>query len=403
MAIAGTHDEPTLGTPSAHHDRSRTASLKRWGPLATLTWSHLLNDGASNYLPGVLPAVLVSLGEPVRMAGGLMAVLVAGQLLQPAAGWVADRLGGRVMAAIGLAMTSIGGGLIGVVHSTVLLVVVLALIGAGGAFFHPPALASVRRMLAGRHGLITSVFLVGGELGRGLWPTIAGFIVATFGLGALWVLAVPGVVTVPLLIHMTPRLEPTPRAAQRIDWWAHRLPLASLIGYRSIQALVVYALATYIPIRWHLQGGSLVQGASIITTMITVGIVGNLLGGHLVDRIGRRPVLHLAAVSTAVLIVPIAFVDSGWLWVFAGLVGIALFLSITATILIGQDIFPENASMGSGIALGFTNGLGALLLFVVGLWVNDSDVTAIFLALAGLSLASTLLVFTLPARVLRHR
>lgn len=406
MTVTGASAGPTGGRSSvgvAQTGGAGPATLKRWGPLATLAWAHLLNDGASNYLPGVLPAILTSLGAPVRMAGGLMAVLIAGQMLQPIAGWVADRLGGRVMVAVGLALTSVGGGCIAVVHSTWALLVVLALIGAGGAFFHPPALASVRSMLAGRHGLITSVFLVGGEIGRGLWPTLAGFIVARFGLDALWVLAVPGVLTLPLLGRMTPRLQPTPRSKVKIDWWAHRRPLASLVGYRSIQALVVYALSTYIPIRWHLQGGSLVQGASIITTMITVGIVGNLAGGHLVDRIGRGPVLHLAAVATAVFVVPLAFLDGIWLWVFAALVGIALFLSITASILVGQDLFEENPSMGSGIALGFTNGVGAVLLFVVGLWVNDADVTAIFLALAALSLASMLLVFTLPPRLLDPR
>ncbi len=371
-----------------------------WGPLATLSWSHLLNDGASNYLPGVLPAVLTSVGEPVQMAGGLMAVLVAGQTLQPVAGWVSDRLGGKAMVSAGLALTSIGGGLLGVVNSTALLIVVLALIGAGGAFFHPQALAGVRKMLAGRHGLITSVFLVGGEIGRGVWPTVAGFIVATLGLGGLWILAVPGLVTLPLLYHHTPRLDPKPHSGEPIAWRAQRRPLALLVAYRSIQALVAYAMATFIPIRWHLRGGSLVAGASIITTMITVGIIGNLLGGHLVDRIGRRPVMVASAVAIAVLIVPVTYVGGAWLWISAGGLGIALFLATTATILIGQDIFPGNASMGSGIALGFTNGIGALALFIVGLWVSDAAIAGIFLALAAVSLVSGLLVYAFPPELM---
>lgn len=54
--------------------------------LLTLSRSHLLNDGASNYSPGVLPAVLISLHDPVRMAGGLLATLIAGKTFQPVFG-----------------------------------------------------------------------------------------------------------------------------------------------------------------------------------------------------------------------------------------------------------------------------------------------------------------------------
>jgi FSR family fosmidomycin resistance protein-like MFS transporter len=70
--------------------------------LAGLAWAHLLNDGAANYLPGVLPVVLVSLHEPVRLAGVLIAALTIGQAAQPVVGWVADRVGGRSLVVAGL-------------------------------------------------------------------------------------------------------------------------------------------------------------------------------------------------------------------------------------------------------------------------------------------------------------
>src|SRR5699024_9860245 len=150
--------------------------------LVGMSWAHLLNDGASNYLPGVLPAVLATLGEPVKMAGVLVTALTIGQALQPLTGRLADWLGGRSLVIIGLLMTSVGGGLLGVVPSTPLLIVLLVLIGVGNSFFHPQAVAAARSMFAGRAGLFTSIFLVGGELGRGLWPTAASLIVAGLGL-----------------------------------------------------------------------------------------------------------------------------------------------------------------------------------------------------------------------------
>lgn len=61
-----------------------------------------------------------------------------------------------------------------------------------------------------------------------------------------------------------------------------------LIMSRSVQSFTTYAAVTFIAILWHLRGGSLVRGATVITTMITAGVLGNLAGGHIADRIGRR-------------------------------------------------------------------------------------------------------------------
>lgn len=385
------HDGPTEApdpmTAIARHDRPR---------LLTLTWSHLLNDGAANYLPGVLPAVLVSLHQPVRLAGALIAALIVGQALQPAAGWLADRLGGRALVTGGLTLSSLGGALIGFAHSIWLLIPVLLMIGVGGALFHPQALAGVRSMLQGNQGLLTSVFLVGGEIGRGIWPTAASIVVSGLGLHWLWLVGIPGLLTVPLLFTQAPRLPPQPRAAARTQWRRHARLMSMLITYSSVQAFAIFVAVTYIPILWHLRGGSLVRGATIITTMITVGVLGNLAGGHLADHVGRRPVLIVAAFTTAALIVPTAYLHNAWEWIFAALLGIAVFLTSSTTVLIGQDIFPENRSMGSGIALGLSNGIGACLVLVAGLAVGSHDVVALFWVAAALSVGVGLLAFAFP-------
>ncbi|HET8600785.1 MAG TPA: MFS transporter [Segeticoccus sp.] len=378
---------------------SRNRSGRR---LLGLSWAHLLNDGAANYLPGVLPAVLVALHLPVSTAGALIAALTMGQALQPVTGWLADRLGGRSLVVGGLLLSSLGGALLGFAGSTWLLVLLLLLIGVGNACFHPQALAGVRTIVEGRQGLVTSAFLVGGELGRGLWPTVASLVVSGPGLRWLWLVGLPGLLTVPVLWRVAPNLEPRPRTGQRIRWARHTRPMVVLVGYQCVRAFTIYVLVTFIPILWHLGGGSLVQGASIISTMVTVGVVGNLWGGHLTDRFGRLPMLVTSGVASAVLIVPVILLGGVWVWVFAAVLGVALFLTASTTILIGQDTFPENRSMGSGIALGLANGVGAFLVLLVGLWVGNDNITVVFWAVAALTLASALLALALPVSLRGH-
>jgi FSR family fosmidomycin resistance protein-like MFS transporter len=177
--------------------------------------------------------------------------------------------------------------------------------------------------------------------------------------------------------------------------------MAVLIAYRGLQAFAMFGLATFIPIMWHLRGGSLVAGASIITTMLVVGVIGNMAGGHLADRLGRRPILLLSAIGSAALTLPIAYVHSFWIWIVSGALGVALFFSISASILIGQEIFPENRSLGSGIALGLANALGALLVLALGLWVSTSNLTPVFWVLSGTGVICAALAFAFPRALMR--
>lgn len=385
---------------SSHGEATQVRTRTPLGRLLALSWAHLLNDGAANYLPGVLPAVLVSLDAPVQMAGVLVASLIIGQALQPVVGWIADRVGGRSLTVFGLLLSSTGGGVLGIAHATWLVIVLLLIIGIGGAMFHPQALAGVRSMLYGRPGFLTSVFLVGGELGRGIWPTAASLIVANGGLQSLWITAIPGLLTVPILWRAAPTLPATHHKGNPIRWRHHAWPMALLISYRSIRAFTTYALVTFIPIIWHARGGSLVTGASLITTIIVVGVIGNLGGGHMADRLGRRPVLVISAVATAGLIFPVVYAGGIWVWIAAALLGIAMFLTASTTVLIGQDIFPENRSMGSGIALGLANAIGSVLVLLIGLWVNDQDAGNIFWAVAALCVLSALATFAFPKRLM---
>ena len=71
-----------------------------------------------------------------------------------------------------------------------------------------------------------------------------------------------------------------------------------------------------------------------------------------------------------------------------------MFSTFSPTLLIGQDLFPENRALGSGIALGLSNALGAAGLLPLGWVLHEFGVTAIFgifeAAVAGMFLTALL-------------
>ncbi|HYW93113.1 MAG TPA: MFS transporter [Gammaproteobacteria bacterium] len=350
---------------SSAAQRSEAAAIPL-GRLGGMGWAHFLNDGAANYLPGVLPAILVSLNLSVALAGTVMAALLMGQALQPLVGILADRTGGRATIVLGLAGSSLGGALVGFAPGFWSLVGVLILIGVSNSFFHPQALAGVRQLGGPRPGTTMSVFLVGGEVGRGVWPALASWVVTGWGLSALWVLALPALATLPLLPRWAPDLPPRHPDARPVRWRRHAGPMALLVVFSMLRSVMILSVVTFVPVMWSRSGGSLVTGASFITVMLLVGVIGNLGGGRLADRVGRRPVLVAAMAVSVVMLASFLLTGGIWLWLTLAVLGVSLFATLPLGILIAQDILPENRSLGSGLALGLSNGLAALGVMLLG-------------------------------------
>ena len=78
------------------------------------------------------------------------------------------------------------------------------------------------------------------------------------------------------------------------------------------------------------------------------------------------------------------------------MLGIALFSALPVSVLAGQDIFPENRSLGSGIALGLGNSLGALLLLAFGTQTSAHGVHTALWMLPPVALACAFLATRLP-------
>ncbi len=331
-------------------------------PYWAMVWSHLNNDALANYLPGILPAIAVARHIPLLLLGSLVTALTLGQALQPLAGMWSDRIGGRRLVLAGILLAALATFGVSYAPTYPLLAGSLFLTGLGSTIYHPQALAVTRTLGQGRAGVSMSGFLVGGEAGRALGPLAAGLVVALAGLTHLWLLAVPLLLTWLWLRAEVPSLPRRQGPSPKIDWSRHARPATSLLLFTTLRAASVAALVTFVPLIYRAEGGSLVAGASLVTTLIGVGVAGNLAGGAVRDRLGAAPVLWASTALAILAAAALTQASGAWMWVVLAVLGIAVFSTGPITILLGQDIFTENPALGSGIALGLGNGLGALAL-----------------------------------------
>ena len=400
METASISEQPLAVTPPA---ADIGPALGPVSAVLLLAWSHFLLDGTSTYLPGVLPAVLTELHIPLRLVGLVMASLLIGQALQPSFGWLADQLGGRAFILFGVAGSALGGGLIGLVPGYWSLAGALLLVGLSGAMFHPQALASVRVLPVQRTGLCMSTFLLGGQIGQGIWPLLASLVVVGLGLHWLVLLSVPAFLSLPFLAPRLPLLPRHHRVSRRVIWHGRRRALAALVAYVGLEAAVQYSLVTFLPILWVRRGGSLVGGASLITVMLGAGVAGNIVGGHLSDHLGRRPIMVLSGVAAGSFLTLLLLAPGPLMWIMLAGIGMALISSNPAQILVGQDLLPENRSVGSGFAMGFSNAMGALLMVGLGYLAAYSSIATVLWLDILLCAGAALMPFLLPASALGLR
>ncbi len=350
---------------TARREPAATSPQMAFGVLA---WAHFLNDAYVNYVPALLPVLMLTHHFPVALAGTLVLALQGvTAMFQPLVGLWADRLGGRLFPWVGLGLAAVGASAVGLAPSYLALLAVLLLTGIGNTLFHPQALAAASALTRRRRGLGTSAFLVAGELGRGLGPLIMSALVAWRGLGALTLALVPALVTLPILARTTPVQARSPAVGDGPSPFAGKGGrTALLVAYAGLRATGSFGLLTFVPIFWKGRGGSLVGGASLLSVLLVVGIVGNLAGGWLADRAGRRALLSGSAILSAILLAAFIGAHGLWSWVTMGATGIALFSTMPVTMLVSHDLFPTHRSMASGLAIGSGNAAGALAAFALG-------------------------------------
>jgi FSR family fosmidomycin resistance protein-like MFS transporter len=372
--------------------------------LARLSCGHAAADLCQGAVPALIPFFVIQRGWSYAAAGLLvLAMTVGSSIVQPLFGAVADRLEIRWLMPGGVLLAGIGIALAGVVSSYALTVLVVAISGLGVAAFHPEGARYANHASGSRRGAGMSFFSVGGNVGFALGPMFVTPLVLVFGLSGTLALVVPPAIVSVVLFRSLPRMHAMARTAvgraarsaeQPEDDWNAFTRLGGVISLRSG---VYFGLQSFVPLWFvHQLGSTEAAGNTALTAMLVAGAIGTLVGGRLVDRIGRRAVLlGSLAVQLPLLL---AFVVSGSLLagvLLAG-VGFVTIMSFSVTVVMGQEYLPRRLGLASGVTLGAAIGVGGIAAVLLGVLADAAGLTAVMWTIALLPIPSLLLGLTLP-------
>ncbi|WP_342679175.1 MFS transporter [Methanofollis sp. UBA420] len=376
--------------------------LKELKSVLSLSFGHLVIDIYSPVIPAVLPLLIATHGWSYFLAGLLVAAFnITSSLLQPAVGYLSDRRGFSVPFAVPFLIASLCIGAFGLVGDYSLLLICAALAAFGAATFHPLALSAVNRASRNENrGRLTSIFVIGGNLGFALGPVLAGLAVSALGLPGILVLAVIGIVTALFSPLIFPREGAETEHAVRPmvhEAPSSYRPIALIVAVGALRSWVIFSAIAYLPTYFHVHlGVGLLTANTLVSLMLVAGVVGQYVGGVLSDTYGRKEWTVFGFAASVPFFVLFLTSSGAFSYVALLIFGFFLWSTFSVTVAMAQEVMPGNVGLASGLMLGLAVGAGGIGVAVSG---AIADASSLGTALATLPLpvvAALLLVFAVP-------
>lgn len=239
------------------------------------------------------------------------------------AGWLADRIGPRLVITVGICGVALAGFFVGLSQSFLMLIIFLALMGVLGGGYHPSAPPIISaKVEPGNQGRALGLHAIGGGASYFLAPLIAAAIATLWGWrGAFVGLAIPTIAFGLFFNRVLGKMAVTKAAegrgtnSHRQGSSASRHPrrLFIFIILSTSTAAVIFATISFIPLFLvdHFNFSKEKAGA-FFAFIYSAGLWMSPLGGYISDRWGRIPVVLTVCFLAGPVIFLLNFVSSGW-------------------------------------------------------------------------------------------
>jgi FSR family fosmidomycin resistance protein-like MFS transporter len=303
-------------------------------------------------LPAILPLLIAQNGYSYFAAGLLVtAYNLTSSFTQPVIGWLSDTRGLTIGISTSLLISAVFVALMGIARDYELIMAFAVLAALGHSCFHPSALSLTSRLCTRENrGQITSYFVVGGNIGYAIGPVLAGTLVWWLGLPGLLFLIFPAIAMFFALKILLPGGIAAAQEAHTVvtetpAGISSKWPFAVLMFASVLRAWAVWAALTYLPMYLVSQGYDLVTASMIMTLMLLCGVAGQIAGGRISDRFGRKEFV-VFALAGAIPFFCLFMVTSGLLAIVALLCfGFCLWATFSVAVAIGHELLPQNVGL----------------------------------------------------------
>ena len=366
--------------------------------------AHASVDMHTGSLAVLLPLLLTALNLNY---GNAAAIITANQIViavaQPIFGILGDRKPNRAMIWFGCLLTGLG--MTGVLwmpnYWAVMVAVILS--GLGSAIFHPEAISRSRAVMRDKPATSVSIFFSGGSIGFAVGPILATVLterwskfgallmlvptaMALAGLGSQW-----RTITASRQDVRTTKESSSSRINYPLVWF--------LILLIAVRGTVSTGLLAFIPLYFKENRQLGPEAAALIVTITSLaGVAGNLLGGTLSDKYGRRVLMASSLVISLAALYGFLHLNGIPQMIAAGIAGASLTAAWPIIVVMIQEAMPGNLGLAGGLSLGTTYAASGLGVGILGAYADVSSIAAVMTVLAILPVVSLVLTAFVPER-----
>jgi MFS family permease len=316
-------------------------------------------------------------------------------------GWLADRIGRRIMIGIGVFGVALAGILIGLSTSFMLLLILLVVMGILGGGYHPAATPWISASAGEKNtGRAIGFHFLGGGSGFFVAPFIGGAVAAALGWHwAFIVMAIPCAVFGIVFFFILSRQKDANlksvagthhnTAGGSINRWTPLITLIVMSFITGTLGTVMTFFSLYLIDDWHVSKQTAVFVMAISSF---AGIWAGPVGGWISDRVGRLPLIIATSFVGGLIIFLIRWIPYGPL-LFAVLLisGINMYVGspVSEAFIMGQTS-ARNRSLIYGVyyAVGL---MGSLFLPLVGSLIDRYHYGPTFMIAGIASMIATLI------------
>jgi len=315
-------------------------------------------------------------------------------------GFLADRVSKKRLISASMALCGVSAVLVSLSHSLPVTALALILLGIGASLYHPPGYASMALLSPEMRGRYMGIQGLGGDLGMAIsfFTTTAigsyfGWRNAFLAWGVLGV--VMAVVDMATIIDETVQVDPTVARLGYLETLRRMFTTDHLRNLLLVSVIVVCSGALWNGVSAFIlayinevKGVGLLIAGGLSTFKYTIGAFGNVLGGELSDRLGRRKILlfGFGLFTISLLALTIAPGNLALMFLMVAILGFSFFITQSPmNALIGDVSHRDTVGVTYGVNFSIKYGIGSFAPAIAGYLAAQYSMDYVFYFFAVIS------------------
>ncbi len=315
-------------------------------------------------------------------------------------GFLADRVSKKRLISASMALCGVSAVLVSLSHSLPVTALALILLGIGASLYHPPGYASMALLSPEMRGRYMGIQGLGGDLGMAIsfFTTTAigsylGWRNAFLAWGVLGI--VMAFVDMATIIDETIQVDPSVARLGYLETLRKMFTTDHLRNLLLVSVIVVCSGALWNGVSAFIlvyinevKGVGLLIAGGLSTFKYTIGAFGNILGGELSDRLGRRKILlfGFGLFTVSLLALTIAPGNLALMFLMVAVLGFSFFITQSPmNALIGDVSHRDTVGVTYGVNFSIKYGIGSFAPAIAGYLAAQYSMDYVFYFFAVIS------------------